>query len=896
MVNGSIRIKTRLDNSQAKKDAKEFEKVVDDAAENAKNSGEKAAVNIDVSQAEKEIKRLEKDIEKYQKKLDQLNNGKFGEFNAQKIEIQALTDKDLRHAATDEQAAHVLEMEKVTLEQLESKYKSVVAEAREYTSQIEQAKQRQSELKSQINQAENAQRQANSEQRKSTNAASKTATKASNLKDMIRSAKNAAGAFAKNLGVKAYNGAVKTGSVIKNTFVKGLKKSLAHIKSMRRSTDHLRKNFLRMGLGLVGMESLISGFRQIVSSALNDNEKLQNQLTAIKGILGMGFTPLINAIVNSLTQVVSLVDKVYAAFTGTSLIARYNAEQAKKIADSTSDAADSAKEYNNQLAGFDVANKLTDNRSSSNNSPNDTSITFDADYSASVAKFADMIKKSWEKADFTDVGNTISKKLVTMLQGLNWNNIKSKGFGTGKSFATLLNGLFSYSDKDGNTLATSIGETIGESFNTLVSLAMGFAKNLNWKNTGKELAKGLLKAINTIDWGDTGETVHDFVVGLCDSIAAFFDELSKDDEGYKTIKKAVTDFFNGLELCDIVFGIVDPLISISHFTFDILGNLLDDIIESLCEKFGWEWDGKWMQMKGPLGIMVPKIKFKVDSKKSDADKEDEDDLSWWERLNEFLGKTSPITMALGTGIGEATVNTTITGNISDSFKELKLKWDSISEKGKTSLSTIKGSIQSNFNTLKSKWDSIKNKTNTSSIKGSIQKTFNTLKSKWDSIRNKANTSTIKGSIAKSFSNAKNNWNSIKNKAVTVTASLKDGITNGIRNILNSLCNMVNKVIGVLNKIPGVNISKISPPKLARGGIVNNPGRGVTVTAGEAGPEAVLPLNDSVMSKLGAMIGENLKSAAGQIIVPIYFDSKKIMTYVVDAQNKQAFAMNKGGAY
>lgn len=894
MVNGSIRIKTRIDNSQAKKDAKEFEKVVSDAAETAKDSGEKSAVNIDVSQAEKEINRLEKDIERYQKKLNQLNNGKLGEFNEQKADIQALTDKDLRQAATDEQAAHVLEMEKITLEQLESKYKSVVAEAREYTRQIEQAKQRQAELKSRIEQAENAQKQANSEQRKSTAAASKTASKASNLKDMIRSAKNAAGEFAKNLGVKAYNGAVKTGSVIKNTFVKGLKKSLSHIKSMGKSTDHLRKNFLRMGLGLVGMESLISGFRQIVSSALNDNEKLQNQLTAIKGILGMAFTPLINSIVNSLTQVVSLVDKVYAAFTGTSLIARYNAEQAKKIADSTSDAADSAKEYNNQLAGFDVANKLTDNKaSSSGSSANDTSISFEADYSESVSKFADMIKKAWEKADFTDVGNTISKKLVTMLQEIGWADIKSKGFGAGKSFATLLNGLFSYSDEDGNTLATSIGEFLAEAFNTLVMLAIGFVKNLDWKNIGTEFAKGLLKALSKIDWGKAGELIHDLIVGLCDSIAAFFDKLSEDDEAYKTIKKAVTDFFNGLELGEIVLSIAKATISILHFSFNILGNLLDDIIESLCKKFGWEWDGTWMDM-GPLGIRVPKINFKFGSKDSDAEKEEDDGLSWWDRLAEKLGKTSPILASLGGGVGTGTVTTTINGNISDSFVDLKSKWDSI--KDKISTSNIKGSIQSSFNTLKSKWDSIKNKTNTSSIKGSIQKNFNTLKSRWDSIKNKTNTTTIKGSITKSFNTAKSNWNSLKSKAITLTTSLKDGITNGIRSILNSLCNMVNKVIGVLNKIPGVNISRISPPKLAKGGIVNNPGRGVTVTAGEAGPEAILPLNDSAMSRLAAMISEHQNTAAGQIIVPIYIDGKKILKYIVDAQNKQAFVMNKGGAY
>jgi hypothetical protein len=50
-------------------------------------------------------------------------------------------------------------------------------------------------------------------------------------------------------------------------------------------------------------------------------------------------------------------------------------------------------------------------------------------------------------------------------------------------------------------------------------------------------------------------------------------------------------------------------------------------------------------------------------------------------------------------------------------------------------------------------------------------------------------------------------------------------------------------------------------KLAQGGIVNNPGRGVpigsNVIAGEAGPEAVLPLDSETLGTLGKMIADNM---------------------------------------
>ena len=76
------------------------------------------------------------------------------------------------------------------------------------------------------------------------------------------------------------------------------------------------------------------------------------------------------------------------------------------------------------------------------------------------------------------------------------------------------------------------------------------------------------------------------------------------------------------------------------------------------------------------------------------------------------------------------------------------------------------------------------------------------------------------------------------------------------------------------------------PKLAVGGIVNRPGRGVPAIIGEAGAEAVLPLENNTewMDILADKIG-------GNVTIPIYMDGRKIATYVVDIQKKKAFAMN-----
>ena len=85
------------------------------------------------------------------------------------------------------------------------------------------------------------------------------------------------------------------------------------------------------------------------------------------------------------------------------------------------------------------------------------------------------------------------------------------------------------------------------------------------------------------------------------------------------------------------------------------------------------------------------------------------------------------------------------------------------------------------------------------------------------------------------------------------------------------------------------------PKLAVGGIVNNPGKGVPVgeaIAGEAGREGVLPLTDgATMAELGKEIG---KWVSVNNITNTYLDSKLIQRRQQKNAMQQAFATNGGG--
>jgi hypothetical protein len=89
----------------------------------------------------------------------------------------------------------------------------------------------------------------------------------------------------------------------------------------------------------------------------------------------------------------------------------------------------------------------------------------------------------------------------------------------------------------------------------------------------------------------------------------------------------------------------------------------------------------------------------------------------------------------------------------------------------------------------------------------------------------------------------------------------NGVLGAIEKILNAPIKTINSLIKTINKVPGINLSTLGTfklPRLAVGGIVNMPGRGVPVggaIAGEVSKEGVLPLTDSqAMEELGATIG------------------------------------------
>lgn len=123
------------------------------------------------------------------------------------------------------------------------------------------------------------------------------------------------------------------------------------------------------------------------------------------------------------------------------------------------------------------------------------------------------------------------------------------------------------------------------------------------------------------------------------------------------------------------------------------------------------------------------------------------------------------------------------------------------------------------------------------------------------------------------------WTAIKSKFTGLGTALGNAISMAVKaglnrvitrveTIINTAIALINSAIGLANKLPGVNVGKVKAlhlPRLAEGGILRH---AQTVIAGEAGPEAIIPL-DKLFKKMDEMsTGEitiNVYGAAGQSV-------------------------------
>lgn len=210
-------------------------------------------------------------------------------------------------------------------------------------------------------------------------------------------------------------------------------------------------------------------------------------------------------------------------------------------------------------------------------------------------------------------------------------------------------------------------------------------------------------------------------------------------------------------------------------------------------------------------------------------------------------------------------------------------WDSI----KKTLSKVGSWINDNIikpvaNFFKGLWNGI-----TNGVKGAV----NNIKNFFNSIP-----SFFGGIVNTIFNFFRNLGSAAGNVIASAFKAVVNGVLRTIENILNTPIRTINSLIGVINKIPGINIGRLSTfslPRLAKGGIVNMPGRGINyggANIAERGAEGIIPLTDSQqMALLGEAIGRYITVNAN---ITNTMNGRVISREIQRVQNNSNFAMNR----
>lgn len=151
------------------------------------------------------------------------------------------------------------------------------------------------------------------------------------------------------------------------------------------------------------------------------------------------------------------------------------------------------------------------------------------------------------------------------------------------------------------------------------------------------------------------------------------------------------------------------------------------------------------------------------------------------------------------------------------------------------------------------------------------------------------------------------WETIKSKFTNLAVSVGDAISGAVRSGINGVISMIegtinrairiiNGAIGLINKIPGVSIGTIgelSLPRLAKGGVLYG---AQTVIAGEAGPEAIIPL-DKLFRQMDRMAETIAGTGGGGVTVNVYATpgmdvnalAREIERKIIESQNRRRLA-------
>lgn len=581
----------------------------------------------------------------------------------------------------------------------------------------------------------------------------------------------------------------------------GLKTAFSGLKGLASGLfDKIRGGSQKASMGLkqfvmagMGIATLYAGLRRVLNYAREgfDNlsqasgttrgnvQNMSASLQYLKNALGACIAPIYNVIAPALSKFIDMLASAVNAFgkfvsaltggRGLTVVAKKTfagiSDGASGAGSAMGDASDSAKELKRQLMGFDKIEKLDSIADSLSNAGSGGGgggggSAFDdmfetVDTGETANKWADLVKESWQKADFTAIGKIVGDKLADALDKIPWDKIKTNAGKIGKSLATFLNGIL-----DSEKLFPNIGKTIGEALNTGLEAAYQFVTNFNFKKFGTRIGEAINSAVQTFDWAKAGISTGEWIKGLLDILNGTLQKTN-----WKQLGEKVALYITSIDWSGIIAKAFESLGSLAGAFAGFIAGLASGFKKKWGEYFTKNFlddEGKVTWESFCNGV-VQAVK----------------DIASWIKKNIFdpfiqgfkkaFGINSPSTVMKEQGgfVMSGFLNGLTGGlkSILDFFTGLVSK---VAGFFKDPIGTVKVAVDKGVEKAKELWDGFKNSTVVKTLTEKGKEVVEKAKGVWDGIKNSEAVKTLKETGSTIVQKAGAIFSGIKSDTVTKT--------------------------------------------------------------------------------------------------------------------------------
>ena len=777
------------------------------------------------------------DTEEYQRAVEKLAEAER-DLDAQTLAVQEALEKAGKKAA--ESAEETEEANKKAAESAEE----ANGKAAESAENVEEANKKAAEEIEEANEKaaeeiENVNRKASEELE------SKWVAALNKIKGAFKMLKGAASVAA--------SGFKKLGAVAKSALgrmAKNLKKPGDGIGSFAKRVLRLAKMVFIFRLIRQAFTAMLNGMKEGINNYAQYSESFNKTMSDFKTATGTAknalaamVVPILSAVIPALTTLVNwittaahAVSNFMAVVSGRGTWSKAKT-QVTDYAKSLKGAAGASDKLKQSLAGFDDLDVLnTDSSSGGGGGSADVN-------PADMWSEENAVKPEWfNPDDWTSLGVKLGEGLAGALDMIPWDSIQEKARNTATRMAEVINGFISVnevwtslghgiaeglntgvivaytllstinfkglgqglgslinqavSDFDWNLLGATVGAGINGIFGTL----LGFVTTLDWGELGSSFAESINSALSTTDWGQIAEAISESAIGLVTALSGFLGTLD-----WQEIAEDIIDFISKLNFSGLVKALSEAighgLGGLALFVGTLIGSALDGIADYFNDKIeeagGDIVAGIFKGITDALDGIIDWLRENIFN-------------PFIESFCELFGIHSPSTVfaEFGTFLIEGFLQ-----GIADT-------WNKITSFFSEKFENIKNDILDFLGNIKKDWSE-----NWQKISDKVTEIWEDM---WDGMK-----SFLKETV---------------NGIIGLINGMLDGLVSGINSAIRALNKLKVDIPDWVPKIGGntfgFNIPEISAPQiplLANGGITTG---STLAMIGEAGKEAVLPLENN----------------------------------------------------